>query len=308
LLLAELTATRPEAVILVDYPGFNLRLAKALRKRGLKTKIIYYISPQVWAWNRRRIPEMARTLDLMICIFPFEKRLYESSGLRTVFVGHPMAKELQTVPRFERDEALLGLFPGSREREVRKIFPLMMDAARLIHRSRPEIRFEAAAASPTHAALMEEMAKDESFTVTITTGTSRKLMRRASAALVCSGTATLEAACLGLPHALVYKVATLTYEVGIRVIQIPYLGIVNILANRPVVREFIQHNATPAALADESLRLLNNTEARDRLVADLAQTVELLRTPEGDPAYPPSNRTASAVMECLETSPLSPLE
>jgi lipid-A-disaccharide synthase len=308
LLLAELTATRPEAVILVDYPGFNLRLAKALRKRGLKTKIIYYISPQVWAWNRRRIPEMARTLDLMICIFPFEKRLYESSGLRTVFVGHPMAKELQTVPRSERDEALLGLFPGSREREVRKIFPLMMGAARLIHRSRPEIRFEAAAASPTHAALMEEMAKDESFTVTITTGTSRKLMRRASAALVCSGTATLEAACLGLPHALVYKVATLTYEVGIRVIQIPYLGIVNILANRPVVREFIQHNATPAALADESLRLLNNTEARARLVADLAQTVELLRTPEGDPAHSPSNRTASAVMECLETSPLSPLE
>lgn len=296
-LLGELTANPPGAVILVDYPGFNLRLAKAIRKRKIPTRIIYYISPQVWAWNRRRIPEMARALDLMICIFPFEKELYESSGLHTVFAGHPMAEELHPVPTAERDATLFGLFPGSREREVRRIFPAMLGAARLIARSRPEIRFEAAAATSTHAELMRTMALKSGIEITITTGTSRDVMRRAAAGLVCSGTATLEAACLGLPYALVYKVATLTYEVGIRVIRIRYLGMVNILANRPVVREFIQHDANPAALADEGLRLLNNPEARARLSADLASMTSILGGEAGNPA---SDRAARAVLDCLE--------
>jgi lipid-A-disaccharide synthase len=296
-LLDELAADPPEAVILVDYPGFNVRLAKAIRKRKIPTRIIYYISPQVWAWNRRRIPEMARALDLMICIFPFEQEIYESSGLPTVFAGHPMAGELHAVPTSERDACVLGLFPGSREREVRKIFPAMLGAAHLVIRSRPDIRVEAAAATPPHAALMKEMAEAAGVPVTITTGASKELMRRAAAGLVCSGTATLEAACLGLPYALVYKVATLTYEVGIRVIRVPYLGIVNILANRPVVREFIQHAATPAALADEALRLLNSTEARERLSADLASVVTTLG---GRSDRSSSERAAAAITECLD--------
>ena len=296
-LLDDLTADPPEAVILVDYPGFNLRLAKTIRKRQIPTRIIYYISPQVWAWNRRRIPEMAKALDLMICIFPFEKAIYESSGLPTVFAGHPMAEELRHVRVADRDETLFGLFPGSREREVRRIFPAMLGAAHLIARSRPEIRFEAAAATEAHAVLMREMATAAAVTITITTGTSRDLMRRAGAGLVCSGTATLEAACLGLPYALVYKVATLTYEVGIRVIRVPYLGMVNILANRPVIREFIQHDATPAALADEGLRLLNSTGARERLSADLASVTATLG---GEADNPASTRAARAVLDCLD--------
>ena len=296
-LLDELSCAPPEAVILVDYPGFNVRLAKAIRKKKIPTRVIYYISPQVWAWNRRRIPEMARALDLMICIFPFEQGIYESSGLSTVFAGHPMLGELHPVPVAQRDETLLGLFPGSREREVRKIFPAMLGAARLILKSRPEIRIEAAAATPAHAELMRAMASGQNVQMTITSGNSKDLMRHAAAGLVCSGTATLEAACLGLPYALVYRVAALTYEVGIRVIRVPYLGIVNILANRPVVREFIQHNATPAALADEALRLLNSTEARERLAADLASVVTLL----GDRSeHPASVRAADALLECLD--------
>lgn len=296
-LLDELAADPPEALILVDYPGFNVRLAKAVRKRGIPTRIIYYISPQVWAWNRRRIPGMARALDLMICIFPFERDLYESSGLPTVFAGHPLAGELHAVPTSERDASLLALFPGSREREVRKIFPAMAEAARLVLRSRPDVRVEAAAATADHAAILREMAEAAGVTVTVSTGASRELMRRAAAGLVCSGTATLEAACLGLPYALVYKVATLTYEVGIRVIRVPYLGIINILANRPVVREFIQHAATPGALADEALRLLNSTGARDRLSADLAAVVTTLG---GRGEHSASERAAGAVLECLE--------
>lgn len=296
-LLGELERNPPEAVVLVDYPGFNLRLAKAIRKRRIPTRIIYYISPQVWAWNRRRIPEMARTLDLMICIFPFEKAIYETSGLPTVFAGHPMAEELRPAPVAERDPLLFGLFPGSREREVRRIFPPMARAASLISRSRPEIRFEASAATENHAALMRELAREQGVSVTVTAGTSRDLMRRAGAGLVCSGTATLEAACLGLPYALVYKVAPLTYEVGLRLIRIPYLGMVNILADRQVVREFIQHAATPATLADEGLRLLNGTEARQRLSDDLASVTSALGGEAGNPA---SLRAARAVLECLD--------
>lgn len=294
--LNELAASPPEALILIDYPGFNLRLAKAVRKRRIPTKIIYYISPQVWAWNRRRIPEMARALDLMICIFPFEKKIYEPSGLRTIFAGHPMAGELHTVPTEERDATLFGFFPGSRTREVIKIFPSMLGAAELIHRSRPDIRFEVAAATPVHAEMLRAMTAESKAPITISTGNSRDLMRQSAAGLVCSGTATLEAACLGLPYALVYRVAWLTYEVGIRVIRVPYLGIVNILADRPVVREFIQDNATPAALADEALRLLNNRKAREQLSRELAEVVATLGSREEASA---SERAAHAIIECL---------
>jgi lipid-A-disaccharide synthase len=295
-LLDELEADPPEAVILVDYPGFNVRLAKAIRTRRIPTRVIYYISPQVWAWNRRRIPEMARALDLMICIFPFEKAIYETSGLPTVFAGHPMAEELRPIPPAEREENLFGLFPGSREREVRKIFPAMAGAAALILKSRPEIRFEAAAATPAHAELIRSMAREAGVEITVSTGAARDLMRRATAALVCSGTATLEAGCLGLPYALVYRVATLTYEVGLRLIRVKHLGMVNILADRPVIREFIQHDATPAALADEGLRLLNSREARERLSSDLASVTSILGGEAGNPA---SLRAASAVLDCL---------
>lgn len=302
-LLDELAADPPEALILVDYPGFNVRLAKAIRKRGIPTRIIYYISPQVWAWNRRRIPEMARALDLMICIFPFEKSLYESSGLPTVFAGHPMAEELRPVPLGDRDESLFGLFPGSREREVRRIFPAMAGASALISKSRPEIRFEAAAATPAHAELMRSLAGEAGAAITITSGIARDLMRRAGTGLVCSGTATLEAACLGLPYALVYRVAPLTYEVGLRLIRVKFLGMVNILADRPIIREFIQHDATPEALADEGLRLLNSTGARERLASELLAVTSLLRDGEGEPA---PARAARAVIECLAKSPARP--
>ena len=134
-MLAEIAERKPDAVVFIDYPGFNLRMAKALRKRANSPRLIYYISPQVWAWNRRRIPQMARTLDLMLCIFPFEKALYEQSGLPTVFVGHPMLDTLaakKDPDAFPREKDLIGLFPGSRSREVSKIFPIMVAAAEAI--------------------------------------------------------------------------------------------------------------------------------------------------------------------------------
>lgn len=283
---------KPEAVLLIDYPGFNLRLAKALRRAGFRGKILYYISPQVWAWNRGRIPKMAKTLDLMICVFPFEKPMYEASGLKTVFAGHPLLEALlrerdSSVPR---NGDVLALLPGSRRREVQRIFPLQLAAARIVAARRPATRFEVAVASEAHAELVGDMA--DGFPLQIRVGRARELMRTAGAGIVCSGTATLEAAFFGLPYCLVYKAAWLTFQIGRRVVNVNCLGIINILNNYRLnpptdprlpadpaphlVKEFIQHFATPAAMAEEALRLLNDADARAALTSGFDSVLAML--------------------------------
>jgi lipid-A-disaccharide synthase len=279
-LRARILCERPAAVILVDYPGFNLRLARALRRDCPELKIIYYISPQVWAWNRRRIPQMARIIDLMLCLFPFEEELYRASGLRVKFVGHPLVEELapeKNAPPREPD--LVGLFPGSRDREVHRIFPPLLEAAKLVHQSRPEVRFQVAAAREGQAVWMRELAAPHALPLEIVTGQAHELMKTAAVGLVCSGTATLEAALLGLPYALVYRVNWLTYEVGRRLVRVPFLGMVNILAGRQVVREFIQAECAPFLLADELLHLLNHPAAREKLTQELALATGCLGGP-----------------------------
>ena len=296
----------PDAIVLVDYPGFNLRLAKALRKTGFAGKILYYISPQVWAWNRGRIPKMARILDLMICVFPFEAPMYEASGLHTVFTGHPLLEALGRERReVVRERRLLGFFPGSREREIRRIFPVMVAAATIISKECPDVRFEVAAASAAHAALLRGMCIGTA--IAVHEGRAHELMQRSTAGIVCSGTATLEAAFFGLPYCLIYKVAWLTFEVGRRLVDLDCLGIINVLNNyrtnpptdpsqptKPaphVVKEFIQHGATPAAVAAEALRLLRDESARSLLAAELATIVSAL---DADGA---SHRAASALLD-----------
>ncbi len=276
-MLDEIEAGQPDAVIFIDYPGFNLRVAKALRKRGTRARLIYYISPQVWAWNRGRIPMMARTLDLMLCIFPFEKELYEQSGLRTVFVGHPMLDSVaarRDPLAFPREPKLVGLFPGSRSREVSKIFPVMLDAARELAHRDPSLTFQAAAASDTLAATMRDMAGD--FPIRVRVKESHQLMQQAAAGMVASGTATLEAACYGMPYTLLYRVAPLTWELGKRLVKVPYLGIVNLLAGREVVREFLQGNAQPLPIAEEVLALLQDDAKRTAQLADFNSVIALL--------------------------------
>lgn len=278
--LERLAQEKPKAIVLIDYPGFNLRLAKAIRKKKLPIKIFYFISPQVWAWNRGRIPKMARLLDLMLCIFPFEKELYNSSGLPTTFVGHPLVEHLlspaKVAQRLPREEKLLGLFPGSREREVTRLFPVMLEAARQVMATDSSVCCEAAAATPAQCQLMNTMAKEKGVKITITSGKAYELMQRATFGWVCSGTATLEAACFGLPYALVYKIAWMTYVVGRAVIRVPYLGIINILANKTVVREFIQQQATAERLSQEALCFLNHPEACAELSSSLIEVVTAL--------------------------------
>lgn len=269
----------PDVVVLIDYPGFNLRMATALREQGYQGKIAYYISPQVWAWNRRRIPIMARLLDLMICIFPFEKPLYEDSGLRTVFAGNPLVDELSNVPHLSREENLLGLFPGSREREVRKLFPLMLDTAKQLLATFPNLEIATAAANKTLAQAMQEMADEANLPLSLTVGDAHALMQRATCGVVASGTATLEAAWFGLPYCLVYRVAWPTYFIGKAVVKVDFLGIVNILAGREVVKELLQHQANPVALSKELTRLLESPDTRRALQAELADIVSRLGEP-----------------------------
>jgi DNA-binding FadR family transcriptional regulator len=196
---ARILQQQPSAVILVDYPGFNLRLASALRQSGYRGKLIYYISPQVWAWKKGRVKTMARVLDLMICIFPFEKDFYEASGLPTVFAGHPITELTQQPDLPPREFNLIGFFPGSRKTEVRRLLPILLSTATQLQRLQPDLRFVISAANQSLATLIREIATGSGQPQAadwIQIGNSRQLMQTCTAGAVASGTATLEAAAI----------------------------------------------------------------------------------------------------------------
>ena len=248
-MLEEIAHIQPDALVPIDYPKFNLTLAERVRKAGIPTKIIYYISPKVWAWNKGRVPKMAQLLDKMICIFPFEVEIYQQHGLPAVYVGNPLVDELGPIGSDQgRDRSLIGLFPGSREREVAKLFPLMVDAAtRAPAPQAPAFRSSRRypQAGPTNAsdAQGNEHAKGKYHYHS--SGRQPRADATAHAGVIASGTATLEAAWLGLPYCLVYKVALPTYMLGKLVVKIEHIGLVNILAGEGLVEEFIQGDADP---------------------------------------------------------------
>jgi len=291
--LSEIKESKPDAVVLIDYPGFNLRLARALRKQSQRHKTIYYISPQVWAWNRGRIKNMARFIDLVLCIFPFEADLYSASGLRAVFVGHPMVERLETLKiDTHRDPNLIGLFPGSRMREVRKIFPVMMEAARRLLQLNPTLRFQVAAASEDLAREMNEQLVDR-HAIEIDVGQTATIMQRAFVGIVASGSATLEAAYFRMPFVLIYKVAWPTYVAARLVVNVDFLGMPNLLAGKEVVPEFIQHEAKPDAIVKAVRLLMEESPARDRMISDFDAIVSKLGGPGA------SGRAARAILEEL---------
>ena len=297
--LSEIQESKPDAVVLIDYPGFNLRLARALRRQSHNQKTIYYISPQVWAWNRGRIRKMARFIDLVLCIFPFEADLYAASGLRAVFVGHPMIERVETQKiDAHRDQNLIGLFPGSRSREVRKIFPVMIEAARRLLQLNPNLRFQVAAASEELAREMNERLKTQRFadpeTIEITVGETAAIMQRAFVGIVASGSATLEAAYFGMPFVLIYKVAWPTYVAARLVVNVDFLGMPNLLAGKEVVTEFIQHEAKPDAIVHAVRLLMEDSPARDRMISDFDAIIAKLG---GTGA---SERAAQAILEELK--------
>jgi lipid-A-disaccharide synthase len=282
-MLVDLKTYRPDVLLLIDYPGFNLRFAQAVKRECPETRIVYYISPQVWAWNKGRIPKLVSVLDEMLCLFPFEQPIFQNAGLKTTFVGHPLIDELeeQRIPEVQRDERLVGLFPGSREREIARLLPMMIETAKRLKSSHSDLRFEVPAASPKLAgqirAIMAETGAQDA--ITLSTGTSHSLMQRACCAVIASGTATLEAAYYGLPYCLVYRVAPLSYLLARMLVKIERVGLVNILAGAEVVEEWLQDKAEPVAVAGCLLGFLDSRARREALQVRLAETVTMLGGP-----------------------------
>lgn len=295
--LREIRDSKPDAVVLIDYPGFNLRLARTLRRQAPRQKIIYYISPQVWAWDRGRIKRMAHFIDLVLCIFPFEVGPYNQAGLRALFVGHPMIERLQGWKiDTKRDPNLIGLFPGSRFREVRKIFPVMVETARELRQQNPNLHFEVAAASEQLAREMKpavvglDQSQDREA-IQIKLDETAVIMQRAWVGIVASGSATLEAAYFQLPFVLIYKVAWPTYLAARFVVSVKYLGMPNLLADKEVVPEFIQHRAKPTALVKALQPLIENANTRQQMISQF----KVIITKLGDVGA--SERAARAIIE-----------
>lgn len=281
--LAAARARRPDLVLLVDYPGFNLRLAARLHALGLK--VVYYVCPQVWAWHRSRIPKMARILDRLLVIFPFEAELFRGTGLPVDFVGHPLVDDLRAAlaePLAElpwRGAPRLALLPGSRRQEIERILPVMAAAAARLEQAFPELAVLVAAPGAEAARCAGDVLAASGLRLracAVVPGVTRQVLRQAGAALVASGTATLETALLGCPMAVVYKTAALTYALGRCLVRIPHIGMVNIVAGSAVCPEFIQGAARPAALADAVAPLLGDTPQRAAMREGLREVARAL--------------------------------
>ena len=296
-MMIELREFRPRVLLLIDYPGFNLRFAEAVRREFPEIKIIQYISPKVWAWNKRRIPKMARILDEVLCLFPFEVAIFEVAGLKASFVGNPLVDQLQGVlaADISRDEHLVGLFPGSREREVARLFPMMIEVAGRLRTWRADLNFEVPAATEKLAVEIRSLIDEAGAAgwIKVRTGRSHELMRQASCGVIASGTATLEAACLGIPYCLVYRVAPLTYLLAKLLVKIEFIGLVNIIAGERVVEELVQSDASPEKVAAELKRLIESPGLASKMQERLAGVAALL----GEPGV--EKRAAARVAEWI---------
>jgi lipid-A-disaccharide synthase len=288
---------RPAAVLPVDYPGFNLRIARIARRAGVP--VVYYIGPQVWAWGAGRIPRIAEAVDRMLVVFPFEEPLYREAGLRTDFVGHPLLDTLGEAPG--RDEArarlgippgapVLGLLAGSRVQEVRRILPEMARAAAALRGDRPDLAVVASAAASVPRGEYDR-ALGGTGTVTLHAGPAAVLDAAADVVLVTSGTATLEAALLGTPLAVLYRTSAVTWFLGRRLVRIPRISLVNIVAGEDLVEEFLQDEARAERVVPHVAALLDDPGRRRAL----SERLRALRSRLGEPGV--ADRVAAMVAE-----------
>ena len=261
-LTAWIETNRPETVILIDYPGFNLRLAQKAKKLGCR--IVYYISPQVWAWGAGRIKTISRLVDHMIVVFPFEEELYRSAGVKVDFVGHPILEGLNSkLSReefyekhgFKLDDPVVGLLPGSRTQEVENLYLQMVEAAELMKKELPDLQ-TVTGISPT---LNENIYSNiEAGKDLLHSNDIYDVMQHSAVLFVASGTATLESACLGTPMIIVYKVSPISWFLGKLLVKLKNIGLVNIVAGEKIVPEILQSEVTATRLASEGLSLLGD--------------------------------------------------
>lgn len=276
---------RPDVLVVIDYPGFNMRLAKIAKQLGIP--VVFYISPSVWAWGAGRAKEVADLAARVAAIFPFEAEAYRKAGAKVAFVGHPLLDivkqdksraELRSEYDVAADDTVVLLLPGSRKQEIEKLLPPMLEAARNLKQRDERYRFFLPLASTIPRAMVTEQIAAYGVDVTLTDGHTYDLMKMADSAVAASGTVTLEAALLGLPTVVIYKVAALTYWLGKKLVRIPHISLPNIVAGRKVIPELLQEQACGAVIASEINTMLE-PEEKLRLAADMAEIRRKLGEP-----------------------------
>lgn len=286
----------PDALILIDYPGFNLRIAKWAKQNGLK--VIYYISPQVWAWKENRVKTMKQCIDKMLVILPFEKDYYKNKWDWDVeYVGHPLVEVIErqmAQGRAEQlsDRPIIALLPGSRKQEILKKFPVMLE----VSKSFPAYQFIVAKAPGADEKFYEELLKDYP-NVSFVADKTYDLLMQSKAALVTSGTATLETALFGVPEVVCYKGSFLSYQVGKRLVKVKYISLVNLIMDKLVVKELIQNNLTVENLKKELEELLDNENRKEQLQKNYTDLKRILS--EGGNA---SAKAANSIINFLRSA------
>lgn len=288
------------AAVLIDYPGFNVRLAERLSARRIP--VLYYIAPQVWAWRRQRLQRIAKCVDRVLVILPFEREVYRQAGIAAHYVGHPAVDQLARVaPRGEARQQLglaaeatvVALAPGSRAQEVKALLPRFLEAAALVAARHPACRFILPLAGEELRPIVETEVERRGMAVQIELGRAPEVFRACDLLLVASGTATLEAALLGAPMVIAYVVRPSTYWLARRFVKVQDIGLVNLIAGKRIVPEHVQGECTPENLAASILRLFPGTAAADEQRAALAAVAAQL----GDPGA--SQRAAQALIDFL---------
>lgn len=286
-----------DAIILIDSPGLNLRLAKSIAHGS--HKIIYYIAPQVWAWGSRRLKVIRRVISHVLAILPFEEAYFHKAGIACTYVGHPLLDELK--PAYDRvDERqrlglqseglVLGLLPGSRVREVREILPAFLQAVEQIRKRSPGLQVLLAQAHSLADSVVNELLGHSGQQVTVIKDRPNEVMAASNLLLVTSGTATLQAALIGTPMVVVYRTSPLTYHIARCLVKIPYISLVNILAGKEIVPELIQNRMTPDNIAHESLGILQNVQRQH----EMTQAFLTIRTSLGEAGA--SKRAAAFIL------------
>lgn len=269
--------TQPDCVVLIDFPGFNLQLAKRAALMGVP--VVYYISPQVWAWKRGRIYTLAQVVDKMLVILPFEEELYREVGLDCAFVGHPLLDHVVSTPieGLYRDGLVIGLLPGSREQEIGRLLRPMLDVAKGIRERHPSARFVVPCVDAARETQIRSIA--DGFPIETAMGKTYEVLDGSRFCLVASGTATLEAALLGVPMVILYKVNWLSYVLARMLVHVKHIGLVNILAGRGIIPEFIQGAACARTVLPVALELIDDSPRRAQMIADLREVKEGLGGP-----------------------------
>ena len=276
---------KPDCLITVDYPGFNMKLAKLAHDKGIP--VVSYIAPSAWAWHKSRAKKVAKIVDKVACIFPFEYDVYKEAGAHVEFVGHPLVdivkpsmtkEEAMAFAGKEEGKKLILLMPGSRLMEIEKMLPTLLEAAKIIKKQLPEVSFVMPRAGTIPISLLEEKIQASGLDVKITEGNNYDLFSVADLALATSGTVTLEAALCGLGSVIVYKTNPVTYFIAKLLVNIPHIGLPNIVAAKSVVPELIQNDFTPTKVAQEALALLES-ERNAKMKEDLAYVKERLGKP-----------------------------